>query len=67
MVARRSPEPLTRISVFLYDRQLEALNRLNVVTGVPVSVLIRQGVDRVLESRGITTSKAPKPGRRTRQ
>lgn len=62
--ARRSGEPLTRISVFLFDRQLAALNAVNERTGVPVSVLVRKGVDLILAEHGITTSK---PARRAKR
>jgi hypothetical protein len=53
-MSRRSDEPMTRVSVFVFTRQLDALNALNTLTGIPVSVLIRQGVDRILAEHGIT-------------
>ena len=67
MVARRSEEPLTRISLFLYDRQVAALNEVNQRTQVPVSALIRQGVDLILERYGIAQPKAQPPKRRRRR
>jgi hypothetical protein len=69
VAARRSEEPLTRISVFLFDRQIAALNALNRQTLVPVSALIRQGIDLILEQHGIarpTKAQAPKRRGRTR-
>jgi hypothetical protein len=66
MAARRSEEPLTRISVFLYDRQIDALNEVNRQTQVPVSALIRQGVDLVLERHGAAQAKTQPPERRRR-
>jgi hypothetical protein len=48
MGPRRADEPITRISVFLTTQQLDQLRAVNARTGIPVSVLIRQGVDRVL-------------------
>jgi Ribbon-helix-helix domain len=62
MAPRRSQEPITRISVFLYDRQIAALNEVNARTQVPISVLIRQGIDLVLERHG---AKPAKPRKRS--
>ena len=58
--ARRAKEPVTRISVFLYDRQIAALNSVNERTQVPVSVLIRQGVDLILDQHGVKPPKHKK-------
>jgi Ribbon-helix-helix domain len=60
MAPRRSQEPITRISVFLYNRQVEALNEVNTKTQVPISVLIRQGVDLILERHGVKPAKPRK-------
>ena len=62
--ARRSEEPLTRISVFLYDRQIDALNEVNRRTQVPLSALIRQGVDLILERHGIAQGRPQEPSKR---
>ena len=64
MTARRSEQPLTRISVFLFDRQIAALDEMNRHTLIPVSVFIRQGVDLILERHGIAQPKAQPPKRR---
>jgi Ribbon-helix-helix domain len=48
--------------VFLYNRQVEALNEVNAKTQVPISVLIRQGVDLILERHG---RKPAKPRKRS--
>ena len=45
MGPRKADEPITRISVFLAEGQLRALRAINQETGIPVSVLIRKGVD----------------------
>jgi hypothetical protein len=54
-------EPISRISVFLAQRQLDALRGINQRTGIPVSVLIRQGVDLVLAQHARS---GPAAGRR---
>jgi hypothetical protein len=61
MGPRRADEPITRISVFLTTQQLDQLRAVNARTGIPVSALIRQGVDRVLAEH------APTAGRRSRR
>jgi ribbon-helix-helix protein len=48
MGPQKANKPITRISVFLTEGQLDALRSLNRETGIPVSVLIRQGVDRII-------------------
>jgi len=48
MGPRKADEPITRISVFLAEGQLRALRAINQETGIPVSVLIRKGVDWVI-------------------
>jgi hypothetical protein len=65
-MARQADEPLTRVSVFLFERQADALNELNTQTGIPVSVLIRQGVDRILAEHGVPVEKAKGRERRRR-
>ena len=49
-----------RVSVFLRADQIEALRAINAETGIPAAVLIRQGVDLILEKHG----KAPTPAAR---
>jgi hypothetical protein len=54
-----------RISVFLKAEQIAALRAINTQTGIPVAVLIRQGVDLILERHGkAPTTPARKGGRR---
>lgn len=48
MVTRRK----TPTTCYLRQEQLEALRRLNRKSRVPIAVLIREGVDMVLEERG---------------
>lgn len=67
MTARRAVEPMTRVGVFLFQRQADALNELNRQTGIPVSVLIRQGVDRILAEHGVTVETAKGRERRRRR
>ncbi len=46
-----------RVSVFLRADQTAALRAIHAATGLPVAVLIRQGVDLILAQHG----KAPAP------
>ena len=65
--ARLTPgEDSERISVFLRAVQIEALRAINTETGIPVAVLIRQGVDLILEKHGKAppTKAARKGGQR---
>ena len=62
--AKRSKEPLGRISVFLYTRQIEALNEVNARTQIPVAALIRQGVDLILAQHGTRPTTATTAKRR---
>jgi len=55
---RKAEEPITRISVFVKKEQLAALRAINEQTGIPVSVLIRTGVDRVIAEHRSTTRRA---------
>jgi hypothetical protein len=64
VTARRSEQPLTRISVFLFDWQIAALDEISRQTLIPVSVFIRQGVDLILDRSGIAQAKAQPPKRR---
>ena len=53
-----------RVSVFLRADQLIALRAINTETGIPAAVLIRQGVDLILEKHGTAPGAARKGGRR---
>ena len=44
---------LVRFGAYLRADQLEALNRIQAETGVPVAHMIRLGVDRELAARGV--------------
>jgi len=64
-MAKRGGEAMKRTSVFLYERQLEALADLQRTTGVPVARMIRDGVDRELEVRGVRIAgRSPRRGSR---
>lgn len=60
----RPGEDSERVSVFLRADQLAALRAINAETGIPVAVLIRQGVDLILEKHGKAPGAARKGGRR---
>jgi hypothetical protein len=60
VTARRSEQPLTRISVFLFDRQIAALNEVHQRALIPMSALIRQGVDLILDRYGAMKAQPPK-------
>jgi hypothetical protein len=49
MAPRRADEPIRRIGVFLTERQLAGLRRINERTGTPVAFLIRRGVDWIIQ------------------
>ena len=54
-----------RVSVFLRAEQVAALRAINTETGIPAAVLIRQGVDLILEKHGkAPATTARKGGRR---
>jgi hypothetical protein len=57
-------EDSERVSVFLRADQLTALRAINAETGIPAAVLIRQGVDLILEKHGKAPGAARKGGRR---
>ena len=57
-------EDSERVSVFLRADQVAALRSINVDVGIPVAVLIRQGVDLILEKHGKAPGTARKGGRR---
>ena len=50
--------------MFLKADQIAALRAINTQTGIPVAVLIRQGVDLILEKHGKAPTPARKGGRR---
>jgi hypothetical protein len=53
-----------RVSVFLRADQAAALRAITTETGIPAAVLIRQGVDLILEKHGKAPGAARKGGRR---
>ena len=57
-------EDSERVSVFLRADQLTALRAINAETGIPAAVLIRQGVDLILEKHRKAPGAARKGGRR---
>ena len=62
MGPRKADEPITRISVFLVEDQLKALRAINQETGIPVSVLIRKGVDWIISQHHVKEDVAAPPG-----
>ncbi len=60
----RPGEDSERVSVFLRADQLAALRAINAETGIPAAVLIRQGVDLILEKHSKAPGAARKGGRR---
>jgi hypothetical protein len=53
-----------RISVFLRKDQLAALRGITATVGIPVAVLIRQGVDLILAQHGKAPATAARKGGR---
>lgn len=51
--AKKRGQRMKRISVYLDTQQIEALAELQRTTGVPAARVIRDGVDRELEARGV--------------
>lgn len=59
-MAKKTTGSMVRFGAYLRADQVEALQRIEQDSGVSVAFMIRSGIDRELEARGVK----PKGGRR---